>query len=98
MKLKGKVAVIAGGARDIGREVSIKLAKEGAKVVVNYFNSEIDAQKTKQLIEDVDGECIIVRGDITKWQDVQNLLEESKKAFGSEIHILVNVVGGLLGR
>jgi 3-oxoacyl-[acyl-carrier protein] reductase len=38
MKLKGKVAIVAGGARDIGREVSLKLAKEGAKVVVNYFN------------------------------------------------------------
>src|SRR5215210_4561360 len=83
MKLKGKVAVVAGGARDIGREVSIKLAKEGAKVVVNYFNSEADALKTKQLIEEVNGECIIVRDDITKWEQVQNLLAESTKAFGN---------------
>ena len=98
MKLKGKVAIVTGGARDIGREVSIKLAKEGAKVVVNYFNSEEDALKTKQLIEEVNGECIIVRGDMTKWKEVQNLLTESTKAFGNNIHILVNVVGGLFGR
>ena len=39
-KLEGKVAVVTGGSRDIGRAISIKLAKEGAKVVVNYFNSE----------------------------------------------------------
>jgi 3-oxoacyl-[acyl-carrier protein] reductase len=98
MKLKGKVAIVTGGARDIGREVSIKLAKEGAKVVVNYFNSECDAVKTKRLIEEVDGECIIVHGDMTKWNDVQNLFAESVKAFGNDIHILVNVVGGLCGR
>ena len=98
MKLKGKVAIVTGGARDIGREVSVKLAKEGAKVVVNYFNSEEDALKTKRLIEEVKGECIIVRGDMTKWEDVQNLLTEGTKAFGNNIHILVNVVGGLYGR
>lgn len=98
MKLEGKVAIVTGGARDIGREVSIKLAKEGAKVVVNYFNSEEDALKTKQLIEEVNGECIIVRGDMTKWKEVQNLLTESTKAFGNNIHILVNVMGGLFGR
>ena len=98
MKLKGKVAIVTGGARDIGREVSVKLAKEGAKVVVNYFNSEEDALKTKRLIEEVNGECIVVRGDMTKWEEVQNLLTESTKAFGNNIHILVNVVGGLFGR
>ena len=98
MKLKGKVAIVTGGARDIGREVSIKLAKEGAKVVVNYFNSEEDALKTKRLIEEANGECIIVRGDMTKWKEVQNLIAECTKAFGNNIHILVNVVGGLCGR
>ena len=98
MKLKTKVAIVTGGARDIGREVSVKLAKEGAKVVVNYFNSEKDALKTKRLIEKANGECIIVRGDMTKWEEVQKLLTESTKAFGNNIHILVNVVGGLYGR
>ena len=98
MKLKGKVAIVAGGARDIGREVSIKLAKEGAKVVVNYFNSKEDALETKRLIDEVNGECIIVHGDMTKWNEVQNLLNESAKAFGNNIHILVNVIGGLCGR
>jgi 3-oxoacyl-[acyl-carrier protein] reductase len=98
MNLKGKVAVVTGGARDIGREISIKLAKEGAKVVVNYFNSDEDALKTKRLIEEVNGECIIIRGDMTKWVEVQNLITETTKAFGNSIHILVNVVGGLLGR
>ena len=69
MKLKGKVAIVTGGARDIGRAVSVKLAKEGAKLVVNYFNSEEDALETKRLIEEFNGECIFVRGDMTKWEE-----------------------------
>jgi 3-oxoacyl-[acyl-carrier protein] reductase len=98
MKLKGKVAIVTGGGRDIGREVSIKLAQEGAKVVINYFNSESDAQETGRLIKEGGGECILARGDMTKWEDVQTLMEESIKAFGNQIHILVNVVGGLIAR
>jgi 3-oxoacyl-[acyl-carrier protein] reductase len=98
MKLQGKVAIVVGGARDIGREISVKLAKEGAKVVISYFNSEEDALKTKQLVEEVNGECILVRGDITKWKEVQNLISTSTQYFGNSIHILVNVVGGLCGR
>ena len=47
MKLQGKVAVVTGGARDIGRAVSVKLASEGAKVVVNYFeNAQMDFCKS----------------------------------------------------
>ena len=98
MKLKGKVAIVTGGARDIGREVSIQLAKEGAKVVINYFSSEAEAIEVKKEIEAAGGEAIAVKGDMTKWNDVQALVSETKKAFGEQIDILVNVVGGLFGR
>ena len=98
MKLKGKVAIVTGGARDIGREVSVQLAKEGAKVVINYFNSEAEAADVKKEIEETGGEAILVKGDMTRWQDVQSMIEQTKKAFGEQIHILVNVVGGLFGR
>lgn len=98
MKLKGKVVIVTGGARDIGREISLKFAKEGAKVVVNYCNSEEDALKTKQLIEEVNGECITVRADMTKWKDVENLIAETTKAYGDNIHALVNNAGGIFGR
>lgn len=98
MKLKGKVAIVTGGARDIGKEVSIALAREGAKVVINYFSSEAEAGEVKKRIESAGGEAIAVKGDMTKWKDVQSLVEQTKKAFGTEIHILANVVGGLFGR
>ena len=98
MRLKGKVAIVTGGSRDIGREVSVQLAKEGAKVVINFLNSEYDAQETKKMIEDVKGDCLLVRGDMTKWEDAQNLIKQTTSQFGNEIHILVNVAGGLFGR
>jgi 3-oxoacyl-[acyl-carrier protein] reductase len=98
MKLNGKVAIVTGGARDIGREVSLQLAKEGARVVVNYFGSEAEANETKSMIESNGGSCLLVQGDMTQWDAVQSLVEKTRAAFGEEIHILANVVGGLFGR
>lgn len=98
MKLKGKVAIVTGGARDLGRSISVKLASEGAKVVVNYFDKIEEAEDTQKLIKEVGGESIIVQGDMTKAADVKKLFDEGVKAFGKRIDILVNVVGGLVGR
>ena len=97
-RLEGKVAIVTGGARDLGRQVSLTLAREGAKVVVNYFDNPEDADTTLQMIADMGGEGIKVQGDMTKAEDVKRLVEEGVKAFGEHIHVLVNVVGGLVGR
>lgn len=98
MKLKGKVAIVTGGARDIGKATSLKLAKEGAKVVVNYLSSEQTAAETVAEIKKNGGEAIAVKGDVSKEADVLNLISETQKAFGQEIHILVNVAGGMVAR
>jgi 3-oxoacyl-[acyl-carrier protein] reductase len=98
MKLKDKVAIVTGGARDIGKEVSLKLAAEGAKVVINYFSSEQSANETVAAIKENGGEAIAVKGNMTKNKDVIKLIEEAKKEFGNEVHILVNVTGGLIAR
>jgi 3-oxoacyl-[acyl-carrier protein] reductase len=98
MKLQGKVAVVTGGARDIGRAVAVKLAKEGAKVVVNYYLSDEDGNETLRLINEAGGEAIIYQGDMTKQADIDGLVAASKEAFGEEVHILINVAGGLIGR
>lgn len=98
MKLEGKVAVVTGGARDLGRAISVKLASEGAKVVINYFDNPDDANETLKMVQEYGSEGIIVQGDMTKAEDVKHVFEEGLKAFGSEIHILINVVGGLFGR
>ena len=98
MKLKGKVAVVTGGARDIGRAVCVKLAKEGARVVVNYFDSESDRDATLTAIKAVGGEAIAVYADVTKQSDIDHLVAKTKEAFGDHVDILVNVAGGLFGR
>lgn len=98
MKLKGKVAVVTGGARDIGRAVCVKLAREGAKVVVNYFDSEQERDATLAAIKLVGGEAIAVQADVTKQADIDNLVAKTKEAFGEKLDILVNVAGGLFAR
>jgi len=98
MKLENKVAVVTGGARDLGRAISIKLASEGAKVVINYFDNPDDAQETLEMVRKVGSEGIIVQGDMTKAADVKRLFDETIKAFGNEINVLINVVGGIVGR
>ncbi|MFT4092836.1 MAG: glucose 1-dehydrogenase [Niabella sp.] len=98
MKLKNRVAIVTGGSRDIGRAVSVKLAKEGAKVVVNYYGSKENGEATLQQIKEAGGEGIIVSGDMTKAADVANMVNAARNAFGDTIHILVNVAGGLVAR
>ena len=99
MKLSGKTAIVTGGSRDIGRAISLKLAREGANVAVNWFDHEADADETLAAIEAAGGgKAIKVAGDMTKAADVEKLVAETRKAFGDEIHVLVNVVGGLVAR
>lgn len=96
--LKGKVAVVTGGGRDIGRAVCVKLAKEGAKVVINYFDSEEHGAETLRQVEAAGGEGIKVFADVTKQGDIDNMVAKTKEAFGERVDILVNVAGGLFGR
>ena len=98
MKLEGKVAIVTGGARDLGRAVSVKLAAEGAKVCLNYFDNPEDAAETVKMIEADGGQAIAVQGDMTKAADVKNLFVKAVEAFGDTVHVLVNVVGGIVGR
>src|SRR6185295_4578840 len=94
--MKGKVAIVTGGARDIGRQVSLKLAAAGAKVCINYFSNKEMADETIAEIKKNGGEAIAVQGDMTKSEDIKKLIDECVSHFGQVIHILVNVAGGLL--
>lgn len=98
MNFKNKVAVVTGGSRDIGKAISLKLAAAGAKVVVNYFNNEAQGNETVKEITDAGGTAIAVAGDMTKAGDVDKLVAATVDAFGKNIDILVNVVGGLVAR
>lgn len=96
--LKGKVAVVTGGARDIGRAISVGLAKEGVKVVVNYYNSESGAQQTLDEIKSFGGDAVKIKADVSNLNDIKKLKAETIEAFGDRVDILVNNAGGLFAR
>ncbi len=96
--LKNKVALVTGGARDIGRAVSLQLAKQGASVVVNYYDNPTDAEETVNLIKAIGGNAVALQADATKSEEVKRLVEGTVAAFNAKIDILVNVAGGLVGR
>lgn len=98
MELSGKTAIVTGGARDIGRAISVKLASVGANVVINYFNSTADGEETLRLVREAGGQGIAVKADMTSWEDCHNIVTEARAAFGDDVHILVNNAGGLVAR
>jgi len=98
MKLAGKVAIVTGGGRDIGRAVSIALAREGARVAINYCHNREEAEATAAEIKAFGGESLLVKADLTVGADINELLRATQAAFGEAIHVLVNVAGGLVAR
>ena len=99
--LSGKVALVTGGARDIGRATVLELAASGAAVVVNYYASEERAHALVDEVASAGGRAVAVRADVTRAADVDRLVAEAGRAFGGEaprIDILVNNAGGLLAR
>jgi 3-oxoacyl-[acyl-carrier protein] reductase len=98
MDLQGKVVVITGGVRDIGREVSLKLARSGAKLAINYFNSQENGEETLRMVKEIGAEAILVQGDMTKEEDVIGFVKKTTDAFGAKIDGLVNNAGGLVAR
>jgi len=91
-KLKDKVAIITGGDSGIGRAVAIAYVKEGAKVVLPYYNEHIDANETKEYIESLGGTCILMPGDVKDPNFCDYIVEETMRNFG-KIDILVNNAG-----
>jgi len=81
MKFEGKVAIVTGGSRDIGRAVCVKLASEGASVVVNYNSNQADADATVAAVEAAGGKGIAVKADVTKPAEVDALIKSACDAF-----------------
>ena len=88
-RLKNKVAIITGGDSGIGRAVALAFAKEGAKVVVVYYDETEDANETKQAIEQAQGECLLIQGDLTNPSFAQDIVNQTLAKF-NQINILVN--------
>ncbi|KAG0570860.1 hypothetical protein M758_6G185200 [Ceratodon purpureus] len=95
LSLAGKTAVVTGGSQGIGREISLLLAKQGAKVVVNYASSAGKANEIVAEIEAGKGTAIAVQADVSKGGSVKALFDAAEAAFG-KVHIVVNCAGVIL--
>lgn len=96
--LKGKVALVTGGGRDIGRAVSLALAASGASVAVNYHSSEERARNVVREIESAGGKAMAIKADVANAGDVRAMVGSVGDAYGGRIDVLVNNAGGLLAR
>ena len=93
-ELKGKVAVITGAARNMGRAFAVALARRGADVVVHHHgaSSRADAEETARLVRDAGRRALVVEGDIARPDVVRRLFDETMKAFG-RLDVVVNNAG-----
>jgi 3-oxoacyl-[acyl-carrier protein] reductase len=92
MQLKGKTAVVTGGSRGIGRAIALMLAQNGANVVVNYTSNNTSAEEVVRKIEEMGVKGKAVKADVSKSEEVENLVNEVLNTFGS-IDILINNAG-----
>ena len=92
MKLEGKVALVTGSSSGIGQAIAIRLAKEGANIIINYRSSREEAQETQEQVEATGRQAQIVQADVSIVEEVRKLVEAGIEAFG-KLDILVNNAG-----
>jgi len=91
-ELNGRVAVVTGSSRGLGRAIAVKLASLGAKVVVNYRSDKPAGEETLRLIQQAGGEAIVIQADVSVFDDAQRLIQSALDHFG-RLDILVNNAG-----
>jgi 3-oxoacyl-[acyl-carrier protein] reductase len=92
MKLEGKVALVTGASRGIGREIALELARLGANVAVNYSGSEAKANEVVDLIKEMGRDAYSVQCDVSNSEAVTSMVKETIERFG-KLDILVNNAG-----
>ena len=92
MRFKDKVVLITGASKGIGKATALLFAKEGAKVVVNYFSSESAAQEVVREIKALGSDAIAVKYDVSKEDEVIEMVKQAVDTFGT-VNILVNNAG-----
>lgn len=92
MNLEGKVALVTGSSRGVGRAVALGFAKQGARIVVNYTSNESAAAEVVAEIEAMDSTAVAVKADVALKSDVELLVDKAVETFG-KLDILVNNAG-----
>ena len=92
MASDGRVALITGGSRGIGRAIALQFANQGLRIAVNYISNQAAAGNVVKSIEDAGCSAVAVQGDVTKSDDVERIFAETADALGP-VEILVNNAG-----
>ncbi len=90
--MEGRVALVTGGGRGIGRAIAVRLAQGGAKVAVSYRSNDAAAEETAKLVREAGAECETFKGDVAEAADVEELVKGVNEALGP-VGILVNNAG-----
>lgn len=93
MKLQNKIAIVTGGSRGIGRAICLRLAAEGANVVINYAGNQAAAEQTVADCVALGVQAIAVKGDVANAADCAALFDAATSTFGGRVDILVNNAG-----
>ncbi len=89
MDVSGKTAIVTGSAVGVGRATALDLARRGANVIINYSRSEDDAREAMRLVEGTGAAALLVKADVSKDAEVQDMVAQAVARFGG-VHILVN--------
>jgi 3-oxoacyl-[acyl-carrier protein] reductase len=92
VELKGRTALVTGSAKGLGKRTAIQLAEQGCNVVLNYYESELEAEQVKRQIEQLGVRAITVQADISSAEGVEKLAREAERWAGG-VDILVNNAG-----
>lgn len=94
--LSGTVALITGGSRGIGRAIALRLAENGADVVVNYVRHKKDAAETARQVEELGGKCLVVKANVANQDDVKAMFDAIENEFGRLDYLISNAASGVL--
>ncbi|OHW62672.1 3-oxoacyl-[acyl-carrier-protein] reductase FabG [Andreesenia angusta] len=92
LSLEGKVSLVTGGARGLGKSIALKLASLGSDVVINDIGGEESAMETISEIESMGRKAVYIKADISKFEEAKSLVEQSVEQIG-KIDVLVNNAG-----
>ncbi len=94
--LEGKVALITGGSRGIGKAIGIRLAESGVNLAINYVRHKRDAEKAASEVEKHGCRCLLIKGNVAKEQDVKEMIELISTEFGRLDILISNAASGVL--
>lgn len=94
--LSGKVAIITGSSRGIGKAIALRFAENGVNIVVNYVRHRQDAEETARLVEERGAECMVVKANVANDADVVSMFEQIRQRYGRLDFLVSNAASGVL--